>query len=233
MTIISSECLDVTDRGTVMKISPEDAVDETDCYDTKRSPHGTVLITNESFRTPCLSRHDGTAADVDSFQELFIGSWDFAKKDIHNNVPAEKMKTLVKKYVENDHSKHDASIVCILSHGQDNTVYGVGGKEVQLDELLTSLQRSAESQNSFFIQACRSHSRDISDVTEDDPTDYTSDGSSECGMVFGSPIGLHDADDSEGSLPKTPDILLAYRAYRGYRTYRQVVKGSYFCANVV
>ena len=226
-----------TDRGTAVKKTPEDAVDETDCYDMKRSPHGTVLIiNNESFRSPCLSKRDGTAADVSSLQGLFrqLGFRCDTKKDIHNNVTAESMKKLVKKYAGGDHSKHDAAIVCILSHGQNNTVYGVDGKEVRLDELVTSFYRkNAPTLNGkpklFFIQACRGHGRDTSDVTEDDRADCTSDdGYLECGMVYGSPIGLQDADDSEGGLPETADILLAYSAYKGFRSYRHTVKGSYF-----
>lgn len=222
------------------------------CYAMSGSPHGSVLIiNNEKFRPSHLPDRDGTARDVQSLQTLFrqLGFRCDNDVDIHNNVTAEKMKQIVEKYAKTNHHSHDAAVVCILSHGQNNTVFGTDGKEVSLDQLVTLFySKNAPSLKGkpklFFIQACRGHGKDMADTNGsynpaldhveersecdrwDDPDDSLKD--TEWQLAFGCPKVSYDTDDSEGGLPETADILLAYSAYKGYRSYRNTMRGSFF-----
>ena len=59
-----------------------------------------------------------------------------------------------------DHSKYNALIVCILSHGEENVVYGVDDQPVEV-RYLTMFFRSSKCKSLankpklFFIQACQ------------------------------------------------------------------------------
>ena len=59
-----------------------------------------------------------------------------------------------------DHSKYNALIVCILSHGYENFVYGVDDQEVAVRYLTMFFRSSkcktlANKPKIFFIQACQ------------------------------------------------------------------------------
>lgn len=122
-----------------------------------------------------------------------------------------------------EHLTGDASILCLLSHGEEGYVFGTDGKRIPLDEifLLFDNQRCPALINKpkvFFIQACRGGALDRGVKM---PVDETDGGP---GPQSASSLVQH---------PSMSDMLICYPTLEGYYAWRNRERGSWYIEAVV
>ncbi|KAM5243576.1 caspase-7 isoform 1-T2 [Hipposideros larvatus] len=171
-----------------------------------------IIINNKNFnRSTGMSVRNGTDRDADALFKCFrkLG-FDVA---VYNDCTCTMMKDLLKQASEEDH-KNAACFACVLlSHGEENLIYGTDGMTPIKD--LAGYFRGdrcktlLEKPKLFFIQACRG--ADFDDGIQ----------------VDSGPINDPDAN-SQCKVPVEADFLFAYSTVPGYYSWRNPGSGSWF-----
>ncbi|XP_061108027.1 caspase-3-like [Conger conger] len=169
-----------------------------------------VIINNKNFdKNTGLNAREGTDVDAGLVMKTFRGLGYDVK--IFNDLTVEKIEEELTKVSKEDHSKM-ASFVCVLlSHGQENRLYGTDSA-VELSKL-TGLFRGDNcatlvgKPKLFFIQACRGTEMD--------------------GGVETDSVAVED-DESPTRIPVEADFLYAYSTAPGYYAWRNPQNGSWF-----
>ncbi|XP_062857027.1 caspase-3b [Trichomycterus rosablanca] len=167
-----------------------------------------VIINNKYFHeSTMMSERHGTDLDAEKVLKVFklLGF----KCTIRQNQSVSKMKELFKLVSQEDHSKSAMFVCVLLSHGDEDVIYGTDGC-IKLSEL-TGLFRGDQclslvgKPKLFFIQACRGSNLDPGIETD-----------SVC--------------DSESTqrIPVEADFLYAYSTAPGYYAWRNTANGSWF-----
>lgn len=83
---------------------------------------------------------------------------------IHTDLSAVEMKTELAKYNEMDHSKSDAFVCCLLSHGNKGCIFGNDGDSISIVELMELFYDDkcpglSGKPKLFFIGACQSRGK--------------------------------------------------------------------------
>lgn len=131
--------------------------DEIDYYPLIHKPHGLCLvINNEEFSVN--KRRAGSQEDERALRETFTALGFVV--DIHKNLDSEDMKQLLQHIGKRNFSNEDALVVCVLSHGLKDCVYGSDDVEVSLRDLTKpflscNAPTLAGKPKLFFIQACQ------------------------------------------------------------------------------
>ncbi|KAK9539326.1 hypothetical protein VZT92_004437 [Zoarces viviparus] len=133
--------------------------DHADYYALKNIPRGLcVVINNEEFQGPELKSRKGTQEDVEALRSVFtlLGF----TVSVHNNLTAEAMRQELRRLGSRDFLYEDALVVCVLSHGAKECVYGADEQPVSLKELTQPFTSGgaptlAGKPKLFFIQACQ------------------------------------------------------------------------------
>ncbi|KAJ8383099.1 hypothetical protein SKAU_G00038770 [Synaphobranchus kaupii] len=166
-----------------------------------------IIINNKNFdKETGMSTRNGTDVDaglaMKTFRELGYNI------KVFTDLKVAKIEEELTKASKADHSM-SASFVCVvLSHGEENMVYGTDGL-VELQKL-TSLFRGDRcatlvgKPKLFFIQACRG--TELDDGVEADSV----------------------ADASPTRIPVEADFLYAYSTAPGYYAWRNKDNGSWF-----
>ncbi|XP_078367136.1 caspase-3-like [Oculina patagonica] len=178
-------------------------------YRMNHSPRGiAVIINNKTFLESSrhhLSPREGTDVDRDALKKLFQ-KLKF-KVEIYNNQTKAEIRNIAEKKALSDHSKYDAFIFSILTHGEEGLVYGTDGTILIRD--ITSKFKSnaslAGKPKIFFFQSCQ-------------------------GTEFMDGLDVPDAPlpDDTVSVPLEADFLYAYSTVPGYYSWRNKVEGSWF-----
>lgn len=132
--------------------------DDTEYYALTHKPRGLcVVINNEEF-LPCLKDRQGSRQDAKSLDTVFtrLGF----KVVTYNNLTAGDMRLKLQQLGSRNFLDDDALVVCVLSHGEEECVFGTDGQKVKLRELtkpFTSIGAPtlAGKPKLFFIQACQ------------------------------------------------------------------------------
>nr|XP_058910822.1 caspase-7 isoform X3 [Kogia breviceps] len=132
---------------------------------------------------------------------------------VYNDCSCARMQDLLKKASEEDH-RNSACFACILlSHGEENLIYGTDGKTAIKD--LTAHFRGdrcktlLEKPKLFFIQACRGTELDDGIQADSGP--------------------INDTDaNPRYKIPVEADFLFAYSTVPGYYSWRNPGSGSWF-----
>lgn len=133
------------------------SINETDYYLLTHKPHGLcVVINNEEFTWN--KKRTGSHEDERALSETFT-SLGF-NVEIYKDLKSAEMKSLLKETGRRDFRNEDALVVCVLSHGEKDCVYGSDDVEVSLRDItrpFTSFNAStlAGKPKLFFIQACQ------------------------------------------------------------------------------
>uniref|UniRef100_A0A8C6UIS7 Caspase-8 n=1 Tax=Neogobius melanostomus TaxID=47308 RepID=A0A8C6UIS7_9GOBI len=133
------------------------SVDETDFYSFTHKPHGLCVVINiEDFKQS--RRRNGSHEDERALRETFT-SLGFTV-EMHKNLESAEMKRLLVEKGRRNFNNEDALVVCVLSHGLKDCVYGSDDVQVSLRDLtqpFTSLNAPslAGKPKLFFIQACQ------------------------------------------------------------------------------
>ncbi|XP_047669285.1 caspase-8 isoform X2 [Tachysurus fulvidraco] len=196
--------------------SPANEIDVDDCYPMTQRPVGYCLIINNHIFHPStnLRERKGTHADKDSLTEVFQ-RMHFKVEERRDLLSSDMLET-VKEFSERDHSKMDAFVCCILSHGEKGTVLGTDGIPVPIRDLtkpFACCKMLTGKPKLFFIQACQGNNLQKvwdEDGTEDDQFEY-------------------DAERAVlRSVPIEADFLIGMATVESYKSFRHIKTGSIF-----
>ena len=161
-----------------------------------------IVINNKKFYD--MPTREGTDNDA-ACLETSLKRLGFDIKLVHN-LSAEDMRGYMNYYAKQDHSDADCFVCVILSHGDNNMVFGVD-KDIEIETLLKPFKANrtlAGKPKLFFLQACRG-------------------------------INLMEAIDSNpyevsyvSRIPMEADFLVCYSTVAGYYSWRNSEKGSWF-----
>lgn len=180
-------------------------------YNMNHPKRGICVI----FNNKCFDSHTGLnerrGTDVDAaqlyqqFREL-----DFDVKTFQDYKWKDIMITL-QELGNMDHSQYDCFVCCVLSHGDNDILYGKDGK-FPTEEIFAPFrgdvcQTLLGKPKLFFIQACRGDRLDGGVTVVADTTDAVS-------RVY--------------KIPSQADFLTCYSTVAGYYSWRNTVQGSWF-----
>ncbi|KAF3694838.1 Caspase-8 [Channa argus] len=183
-----------------------------------------LIINNNDFTnsTPKLTNREGTRTDEDCLRVVF--KWLGFQTEVHQDCSSQQIRSLLQRLGSRDHSLMDCVVCCILSHGQEGSVYGVDGQTVELAQLKQPLNglkcpSLADKPKLFFIQACQGTSEQKAIYIESD------------GIVYSDAVAM------KGSIPSEADYLMAMSTVPSFVSYRERKNGSWFiqslCQNLV
>ncbi|KAI9518637.1 hypothetical protein NQZ68_035513 [Dissostichus eleginoides] len=131
--------------------------DQADYYTLTHVPRGLcVVINNEDFTV--MSKRNGTQADAGALRTVFT-ALGFTVL-VRDNLTAGDMKMELQKLCRRSFLDEDALVICVLSHGEKECVFGTDGKPVFLRELSQPFSSRAAptlagKPKLLFIQACQ------------------------------------------------------------------------------
>lgn len=171
-----------------------------------------IIINNKNFNKETgMDVRNGTDKDAEALFKCFRNlGFDVV---VHNDCSCAKMQDLLRQASEEDHRKSACFACVLLSHGEENLIYGTDG--VTAIKNLTAHFRGdrcktlLEKPKLFFIQACRG--------TELDDGIQADSG----------PINETDANPRY-KVPVEADFLFAYSTVPGYYSWRSPGSGSWF-----
>lgn len=207
-----------SDAQQMTQISSDD---ETDYYPLTHKPHGLcVVINNEEFLQS--KRRAGSQEDARALRETFTALGFVV--DIHENLDAADMKSLLKNTGKRNFYNEDALVVCVLSHGLKDCVYGSDDVMVSLGDLtdpFTSLNAPslAGKPKLFFIQACQGtgyQKGSLSSIPKPEEVKEPQQFEADAGPVQGETI------------PWGADFLLGMATVPECKSFRSITKGSIY-----
>ncbi|XP_070694341.1 caspase-8 isoform X2 [Pempheris klunzingeri] len=197
-------------------------------YPMTAAKRGICLIVNNNDFTKSKGHQnrEGTMLDEESLRKVF--EWLGFEIKIESDCTRKMMLSVLQELSKTDHSKMDCVVCCILSHGQEGSVYGVDGDTVDLKELMNlfnglNCPSLAEKPKLFFIQACQG-------TSEQRPVYVEAD----CGAHG---LVCSDAIQAKESIPSDADFLLGMATVPSFVSFRERTKGTWFiqslCQNLV
>ncbi|XP_026170395.1 caspase-8 [Mastacembelus armatus] len=195
--------------------------DETEYYALNHIPRGyCVVINNQTFSDTNMRDRAGTEEDEKALCSLFTKLGFMT--DVHKNLTANNMRHELHKLSCGEFSRHDALVVCVLSHGEKGCVFGIDGNMVSLQQLTSpftsdNVRTLAGKPKLFFIQACQGknfqkpcpQSRSFSEENDKKK----------------SHILEHDGGET---IPSDADFLLGMATVSECRSFRNVTTGSIY-----
>ncbi|XP_046568752.1 caspase-3-like [Haliotis rubra] len=180
-----------------------------------------VVINNRDFTTLGVGCRGGTDQDGREVAER----WEELGFDVrmYINQTKKQMQEVMTQASKDDHSDSDCFVCVILSHGEEDKIYGTDGP-VEVTRLLDPFKGHrcptlTGKPKLFFIQACRGKA-----------TDFGADVTDAVNMVGGDEDD--DGDDTEEPvtyrIPTEADFLIAYSVVSGYYSWRDNIQGSVF-----
>lgn len=169
-----------------------------------------LLINNKNFhRSTGMNTRNGTDVDAAAVMKTFMSLG--YKMIVSTDLKVNEMKEKLHSVAEMDHSNFASFVCVILSHGDENVIFGTDGME-KLDVLTRYFKgdkcRSLVGKPKlFFIQACRGSDFDGGTDLETDAV---------------------PADPSTDRIPVEADFLYAYSTAPGYYSWRNTFNGSWF-----
>lgn len=184
------------------------------------NPRGFCLIVNNKNFGCTSSNRDWSEIDEEELEKLFKDDLLFTVS-VYRDLRREQMLDLAIQFSRKDHSKCDAFVFIIMSHGgKRDMVCGVDHETIEIEELMSwfrpnkcpSLENKPKL---FFIQACRGK-------LEEPSSSNRSDASSDAIR------GLSDSTLPRSVCPNETDFLLSFATAPGYKAWRAPALGSYF-----
>ncbi|XP_048194170.1 caspase-7 [Perognathus longimembris pacificus] len=171
-----------------------------------------IIINNKNFdKATGMGVRNGTDKDAEALFKCFR-SLGF-EVVVHNDCSCAKMQDLLRRASEEDHSNSACFACILLSHGEENVIYGKD--DVIPIKDLTAYFRGdrcktlLEKPKLFFIQACRGTELDDGIQADSGP--------------------INDTDASPRyKIPVEADFLFAYSTVPGYYSWRNPGRGSWF-----
>lgn len=173
-----------------------------------------IIINNKNFdKVTGMDVRNGTDKDAEALFKCFRSlGFDVV---VYNDCSCAKMQDLLRQASQEDHSNSACFACVLLSHGEENLIYGKDGvtpiKDLTAHFRGDRCKTLLEKPKLFFIQACRG--------TELDDGIQADSG----------PINDTDTDaNPRYKIPVEADFLFAYSTVPGYYSWRNPGKGSWF-----
>jgi hypothetical protein len=164
-----------------------------------------LIINNKVFDDKLeMGKREGTDRDAACLESTLI-KLGFDIKLFHN-LTAASMRDIVHKFAKIDHTNHDMFMCCMMSHGDNNIIYGTD-QEIEIDQLMHPFKYNptlAGKPKIFFIQACRGTT--LMEGIDSNPFDIQY-----CSKI-----------------PLEADFLIGYSTIAGYYSWRNSANGSWF-----
>ncbi|XP_001090833.4 caspase-7 isoform X1 [Macaca mulatta] len=171
-----------------------------------------IIINNKNFdKVTGMGVRNGTDKDAEALFKCFQSlGFDVI---VHNDCSCAKMKDLLKKASEEDHTNAACFACILLSHGEENLIYGKDGvtpiKDLTAHFRGDRCKTLLEKPKLFFIQACRGTELDDGIQADSGP--------------------INDTDaNPRYKIPVEADFLFAYSTVPGYYSWRSPGRGSWF-----
>jgi len=181
---------------------------------THRRRGRAIIINNRKFEKHTgLDDRDGSDVDAERLLRTFGGIMGFEAYR-YDNLSVYAINDLLEKVSLEDHSDCDCLAVVMLSHGDEESVYGTDGP-ISIESLTRFFKGNkcptlAGKPKLFFIQACRGHNYDDGVIVPDG--------------VIGDEV---DAKRPQ-RIPVEADFLICYATVNGYSSWRNPTNGSWF-----
>lgn len=205
--------------------------DEQKIYRNFSTPRGLALIiNNRNFKA--MTERVGTEIDERNLMNLFgqLGYQLSISKDLTAKGMLQTIQSFAKRQ---EHSVFDSCVVCVLTHGENNELYGIDDIAVSVNEFISHLNALncpalAHKPKVFILQACRGQRYDPGIVVDTDQTDalvgscfgFASSKTSSCGANISKKV------------PIEADFLIAYATVPGYVSWRNNIRGSWFIQSI-
>uniref|UniRef100_A0AC35TZB5 CASPASE_P20 domain-containing protein n=1 Tax=Rhabditophanes sp. KR3021 TaxID=114890 RepID=A0AC35TZB5_9BILA len=127
-------------------------------YPNFTSPRGLALIIN-NHRFKSMSDRTGTDVDKENLRILFR-KLDYKTVE-YTDLTGQEMLSTIKGFGRlEEHKTYHSTIVCVLTHGDNNALVGVDDNKVDVNEFIATLNNGncpnlSQKPKLFFIQACR------------------------------------------------------------------------------
>ncbi|XP_037865496.2 caspase-7 isoform X3 [Chlorocebus sabaeus] len=171
-----------------------------------------IIINNKNFdKVTGMGVRNGTDKDAEALFKCFRSlGFDVI---VHNDCSCAKMQDLLKKASEEDHTNAACFACILLSHGEENLIYGKDGvtpiKDLTAHFRGDRCKTLLEKPKLFFIQACRGTELDDGIQADSGP--------------------INDTDaNPRYKIPVEADFLFAYSTVPGYYSWRSPGRGSWF-----
>ncbi|XP_053739069.1 caspase-8-like isoform X2 [Synchiropus splendidus] len=206
-------------------VSPSLPNDEDDdYYPLNHVPRGPCVIFNNENFTNYLSKRRGTDKDEDTLRQLFsdLGF----RVTVYNDLTASRMREVLQELSTQDFSEADALVVLVLSHGENQIVFGSDAGRVTLKELTHPFKSNlvpslARKPKLFFIQACQGN--DFQTGLNLPPTQLMAE------AQLASDNLQEDAGPVLGeTIPAQADFLLGMATVPEHRSFRRITSGSIY-----
>ncbi|XP_070545473.1 caspase-7-like [Ptychodera flava] len=198
-------------KGKKMEVHSEQArqinQNPDEYYMSHRKRGRAIIINIENFNNNIESRQ-GTGVDAKNLRRTFSKLGFFV--DIYDDLSVLEINDLLQKVANEDHSNSDCIAISILSHGDQDCIYGRDGPTTV--DIITGYFKGdvcpslAGKPKLFFIQACRGEKMDDGIVLKDDEVDGA----------------------RHQRIPVQSDFLICYATVDGYYAWRNPANGSYF-----
>lgn len=200
-------------------------------YEMNHIPRGQAVIININKIDGMKSRK-GSDIDASNLCTLLQQLHFIVTIYEGENLTAKNISHKVFEFSQMDaHETADATVVCLLSHGDDGHIFGSDGERVALDKLFAyfdevNCPNLHNKPKIFIIQACRGDRVDnrtttstMGDLTPpideiDGPNTLTRSSSLACA-------------------PSRSDMIICYPTQQGYRAWRNQEQGSWFVQAIV
>ncbi|KAM9322524.1 caspase-8-like [Pholidichthys leucotaenia] len=203
---------------------PPSVLDPKEFYILTRRPRGLcVVFNNENFLGSDLQNRPGTQEDAKALDTMF-NRLGFTVK-IHDDLKAADIRKAIQKYGKRDFLDDDILVVCVLSHGEKECVFGTDGRKVLIKDLtypFTSEKAPtlAGKPKLFFIQACQGDRYQVgylpSPPRPAEPQEMQSNLEEDAGPVPGEKI------------PAQADFLLGMATVQECKSFRNRITGSIY-----
>ncbi|XP_071115293.1 caspase-10-like [Haliotis cracherodii] len=174
-----------------------------------------LIINNIEFSTPRFRTRSGSEVDEDKLYTTFtrLGFLVVKERDLTSDGIRARILEFSK---HTDHSGYDAFICCLLTHGNNNVLYGTDGASLPLSEITSEFTARqcpslAGKPKIFFVQADRGKARML-------------------GLKL--PRKMSEAEGGDGEeaqiVADEADFLIGYCTPPGYASYRHRSQGSWY-----
>lgn len=195
---------------------------------------GICIIINNEFFSDCKKHPPrcGTNVDRDSLRELFtMFGYEIG---LHENKTCLEIRHLLDEVRKKDHKDNGALVVCILSHGDFNTVTGACSEDLVIDEIMTPFRADCCPSLSgkpklFIFQICQGQK---TQPIVFHPTDAVVKAEGDYNMTQDKAEMTDSPTLPRGSFLAEADFLIAFATMRGYASYRNG-NGSFFIQSLV
>uniref|UniRef100_A0A0K0EN53 Caspase family p20 domain-containing protein n=1 Tax=Strongyloides stercoralis TaxID=6248 RepID=A0A0K0EN53_STRER len=216
-------------------------------YKMFSNPKGLVLIiNNQHFQT--MNERFGTEKDEEYLVSLFT-KLGYKCLPTFRDLKAMEMLENMKKFSRlPEHYSHDSAVVCVLTHGETDCLYGVDDNQILVQDFISFLNAKncpglLNKPKLFFIQACRGSKYDEgvipNTILPKDEVDSNwstlfkkRNNSYKENLPKHNNYGKKNGICHDIKIPIEADILVAYATPSGYVSWRNSVNGSWFVQSI-